>query len=212
MDLDRIPLWRGDHVTLHQLWRDYCQYFYLPRLRDSTVLLDAVRSGIALLTWRTDAFAYASAYDEEAGRYVGLAAGQHAGVVLDTTLVIVKAQVAASQMDLEEAVKIEDSSTAEASGPESETGSRVLPLREAPRPAAPRHFYGRKTLDPLRMVRDIGDIAEVIVNQLGRADPSITITVEIEAIAGDGFPEEIRRSVDENARTLRFEVHEFEDG
>ena len=32
MDLDRVPLWRGDHVTLKQLWSDYSQYLYLPRL------------------------------------------------------------------------------------------------------------------------------------------------------------------------------------
>lgn len=43
MDLDRVPLWRGDHVALKQLWSDYTQYLYLPRLRDSIVLLDAVR-------------------------------------------------------------------------------------------------------------------------------------------------------------------------
>ena len=51
MDLDRVPLWRGEHVTLKQLWSDYSQYLYLPRLRDSAVLLDAVRNGVALLTW-----------------------------------------------------------------------------------------------------------------------------------------------------------------
>jgi hypothetical protein len=62
------------------------------------------------------------------------------------------------------------------------------------------------------MLRDIGDIAETIVNQLGRANASITITLEIEAVAEQGFSEDIRRTVDENARTLKFQTHEFEDG
>jgi hypothetical protein len=62
------------------------------------------------------------------------------------------------------------------------------------------------------MLRDIGDIADTIVNQLGRADASMTITFEIEATAEDGFSEDIRRTVDENARTLKFDAHEFEDG
>jgi hypothetical protein len=62
------------------------------------------------------------------------------------------------------------------------------------------------------MLRDIGDIAETIVNQLGRANASITITLEIEAVAEQGFSEDIRRAVDENARTLKFQTHEFEDG
>jgi len=79
-------------------------------------------------------------------------------------------------------------------------------------PASPTRFYGRVTLEPLRMIRDVGDIADTIVNQLGRADATVTITVEIEATAGGGFPEDLRRTVDENARTLKFDIHEFEDG
>jgi hypothetical protein len=47
LELDRIPLWRGDQ----QLVEDMAKYPYLPRLRDSDVLLGAVRDGLALLTW-----------------------------------------------------------------------------------------------------------------------------------------------------------------
>ena len=97
MDLDRVPLWRGEHVTLKQLWSDYSQYLYLPRLRDSAVLLDAIRNGVALLTWATDTFAYASAYDEQSARYIGLAAGEHVAVVLDATAAVVKAEAASRQ-------------------------------------------------------------------------------------------------------------------
>ena len=60
------------------------------------------------------------------------------------------------------------------------------------------------------MLRDLGDIAEAIVKQLGRADADVTITVEIEATTEGGFEEDIRRTVDENARTLKFDTHEFE--
>jgi hypothetical protein len=74
MDLDRVPLWRGDHVVLKQLWSDFSQYLYLPRLRDSSVLLDAVRQGVALLTWNPDTFGYASAFDEAGGRSKALSA------------------------------------------------------------------------------------------------------------------------------------------
>jgi hypothetical protein len=45
MELDRVPLWRGDHVELKQLVDDFGRYAYLPRLRDTAVLLDAVRDG-----------------------------------------------------------------------------------------------------------------------------------------------------------------------
>jgi len=62
------------------------------------------------------------------------------------------------------------------------------------------------------MLRDLGEIADAIVAQLGRADATITITVEIEASSERGFSDDIRRTVSENARTLKFGTHEFEDG
>ena len=97
MDLDRVPLWRGDHVGLKQLWSDYSQYLYLPRLRDSAVLLEAVRDGVALLTWNPDTFAYASAFDETTGRYVGLVAAVSPSVTLDGASVVVRPDVAHRQ-------------------------------------------------------------------------------------------------------------------
>src|SRR6266699_3142442 len=50
MPLDRVPLWRGDHVTVKQLVEDFARYLYLPRLVDTKVLLDAIGDGLSLLT------------------------------------------------------------------------------------------------------------------------------------------------------------------
>ncbi|MCU0874299.1 MAG: hypothetical protein MUE50_18335, partial [Pirellulaceae bacterium] len=49
MELDRIPLWRGDHVAVKQLAEDFARYLYLPRLKDSAVLLGAITEGAAAL-------------------------------------------------------------------------------------------------------------------------------------------------------------------
>jgi len=205
MDLDRIPLWRGDHVTLKQLWSDYSQYLYLPRLRDSAVLLDAVRSGVALLTWSTDTFAYASAYDEQEGRYGGLLASQHVSVVLDASAVLVKPEAAARQFDEVEAPSGSPSLQSHGSQPgtESASGTDDPGSKMGNAPTRPRRFYGRVSVEPVRMLRDLGDIAEAIIKQLGRADAAVTITVEIEATAEGGFTEDVRRAIDENARTLK---------
>ena len=54
MELDRVPLWRGDHVAIKQLVEDFARYLYLPRLRDPAVLLEAIREGLRLLTWSQD--------------------------------------------------------------------------------------------------------------------------------------------------------------
>lgn len=48
MELDRVPLWRGNHVTIKQLAEEFAKYLYLPRLQATTVLLNAVRAGLAL--------------------------------------------------------------------------------------------------------------------------------------------------------------------
>ncbi|MGH9455852.1 MAG: ATP-binding protein, partial [Terriglobia bacterium] len=71
LELDRIPLWRGDHVSLKQLATDFSKYLYLPRLKDSDVLLDSMRDGLHLLTWQQDSFAYADGWDASQKRYRG---------------------------------------------------------------------------------------------------------------------------------------------
>lgn len=212
MDLDRIPLWRGQHVGLRQLWSDYSQYLYLPRLRDSTALLDAIRNGVALLTWNPDTFGYAAAFDEEAGRYSGLVIGAHPSVVLDGASVLVKPEAALRQLE-DDARRTATSSPAPgANQTPAPAGASAAHAAAAPGPAVrqPTRFYGRVSLDPTRLLRDVGDIADAIVGQLGRTDASISITLEIEAETDGGFTEDTKRTISENARTLRFETQEFE--
>src|SRR5262249_53111928 len=100
-EIDRIPLWRGDHVGLKQLGEDMARYLYLPRLRNEDVLLAAVRDGLERLTWRDDAFAYAEGWDEQKRRYKGLRAGLGGRVVCDSESLIVKPDVAAAQFEAE---------------------------------------------------------------------------------------------------------------
>ena len=66
MEMDRVPLWRGDHVSVTQLVEDFARYPYLPRLKDSAVVLTAIRDGVGLLNWQQDAFAFAEGHDEQA--------------------------------------------------------------------------------------------------------------------------------------------------
>ncbi|MDQ6838930.1 MAG: Swt1 family HEPN domain-containing protein [Actinomycetota bacterium] len=214
MDLDRVPLWRGDHVRLKQLWSDYSQYLYLPRLRSSAVLLDAVRSGVALLTWDPDTFAYASAVDEAAGRYGGLVGGQHAAVVIDAESAVVKPGAASRQMDADRGERAGSGPDGEEETTSPDTTEPSGGVGGGPSPAGVKkltRFYGRVSLEPVRMLRDLGDIADAIVGQLGRAQANVTIVVEIEATAAEGFPDDVRRTVSENARTLKFQTQEFED-
>jgi hypothetical protein len=100
-ELDRVPLWRGDHVAAKQLAEDVAKYLYLPRLRDEAVLVAAVRDGVASLAWQLETFAYAEAWDETHRRYKGLRAGESIRVLLDGQAVLVKPDVAARQLEAE---------------------------------------------------------------------------------------------------------------
>ena len=45
LELDQVPLWRGDHVAIKQLVEDFARYIYLPRLKEPSVLLAPYEMG-----------------------------------------------------------------------------------------------------------------------------------------------------------------------
>src|SRR5208282_3395811 len=101
MPLDKVPLWRGDHVTVKQLVEDFARYLYLPRLVETKVLLDAIGDGLSLLTWEQDTFAYADSYDETSCRYRGLRHGQRVTLTDTSTGMLVKPEAASRQIATE---------------------------------------------------------------------------------------------------------------
>ncbi len=206
MDLDRVPLWRGSHVALRELSSFYTQYLYLPRLRDVRVLLDAVSDGVALLNWREDGLAYVDAHDEAGSRYVGLRAGEQVPLS-DPVRILVQLSVAEAQLDAERpevgAVATESVGARHAPAPAAE------PARSETRSATPalRRFHGSVALDPTRMTRDAGEVADAVVAHLnGLLGASVQITLEIDADLPDGVPEDVVRTVTENADVLRFDA------
>ena len=214
IELDRVPLWRGDHVEVRQLVEDFGKYPYLPRLAQPSVLLDAITDGVALLTWPQDGFAYADAFDEDAGRYRGLRAGQQVRLVdADDPGLVVKADVARRQLEAEAApVQPGPAGSAGDSGGGMPLGDQVAGVGTAPEPAArPRRFHGSVSLNPARVGRDAGRIAdEVIAHLAGLVRAEVRVTLEIEARIPDGASEQVVRTVTENARTLKFESQGFE--
>ena len=49
--LDMISQWRGNHGAVKQLVEDFARYPYLQRLRDTDVVLGAMRDGVSSVTW-----------------------------------------------------------------------------------------------------------------------------------------------------------------
>jgi hypothetical protein len=213
LELDRIPLWRGNHVGVKELVDDFAQYLYLPRLRDVRVLEDAIKDGVALLTWRPDTFAYADAWDEAKQRYQGLRTGTRLqSVVVDGRSVLVKPDVAAGQLTAEpgEGMMPPGEPIVVGTGP---GGTVVHPAGEVPyKTKWPTRFHGTVLLNPTRIGRDVGQVAEAVIQHLaGLVGADVKVTLEIEARVPEGFPEDKVRIVAENCRTLRFENHGFEE-
>ncbi|KAA0227462.1 ATP-binding protein [candidate division KSB1 bacterium] len=216
MELDRVPLWRGDHVAIKQLIDDFARYLYLPRLSEAGVLIEAIRNGLALLTWEQESFAYADSYDEAAQRYRGLRCGQHVSITEGDPGMLVRPEIALKQAEAER-----PSSPVAAGGtavyPESispdiqklndDKGKTVTALQTV----GLKRFHGSVILDPTRVGRDAGRIAdEVIAHLAGLVGAKVKVTLEIEAEIPTGAPENVVRIVTENSRTLKFVSQGFE--
>ena len=224
MELDRVPLWRGDHVTVRQLVDDFARYIYLPRLQQPSVLLDAIRDGVSQLTWAQDSFAFGDGHDEEKERYPGLRAGQGLFVDETSTGLIVMPDVAQRQMDRETVVDPPDTGTNDGTGPGEGTGTDrgagtadLTGTKEGTDKdgdtytAKAKRYHGSVKLDPTRAGRDASQIADEVISHLsGLTGANVRLTLEIEADIPDGAPDDVVRVVNENSRTLKFSDSGFE--
>lgn len=210
--LDDVPLWRGDHVAVKQLIDDFARYLYLPRVAGPEVLVQAIRDGLALLTWRTDTFGYAESYDEAGSRYRGLHGGHGVNISADSPGFLVKPDVASKQLDAETPSPGNPGPTSSpgVGGPDPRPG----PGETSPTPPAAqqlRRFHGSVRVDSTRVGRDAGRIAdEVIAHLAGQMGAEVTVTIEIEARLPNGATDQLVRTVTENSRTLKFDSQGFE--
>lgn len=218
-ELDRW-LWKDQpHLGVKQLWEYLCKYLYLPRLKDESVLLDVVRQGAGSLTWK-DFYAYASAYDESTGRYQGLVAGQIPHVTLDSASVIVKPDVAAAQLAKDAEQQAGGIYTPSGDSVEGQPALEGIFAVDVPAGATLQpptvkltRFHGSVALDPSRMGRDAGRIAEEVVSHLSTLQGAkVQVTLEIQVEMPNGAPEDIVRIVQENSNTLKFKSQGFEEG
>jgi len=206
-ELDQVPLWRGDHVAIKLLIEDFARYTYLPRVRGPSVLTEAIRGGLPLLTWRQDSFAYAESFDEAAGRFRGLRCGQVVNVSPDDlTGLLVKPEPALKQHEAEKAAAAAGSvNIGVQPGMKPESGTAGTAATVSTEPAKPRRFHGSVTLDAARVGRDASRIADEVVSHLvGLMNSKVKVTLEIEADIPTGAPDNVVRTVTENSRTLKF--------
>ena len=210
MELDNW-FWEGcGHVSIREVWDALTSYPYLPRLRDRAVLEAAIREGAA----GGEYFGYATSVSES-GRYEGLRFGADvAAIHVDAASALVKPDRAQAQMAAEQTeADGQGWPDAEASVSGGDESGRPDPDSNPPPPQVklPRRFFGTVEIDPDRASRDMGRVAEEVLQHLTTLPGGrVRVTVEIEAEVAEGVSEEVQRIVDENSRTLRFTAHGFE--
>ena len=180
----------------------------------------SITEGVRSLTWAQDGFALAEGHDEATGRYAGLRGGELVTVTSDSRALVVKPDVARRQQVADAAavtVRGPVTSTGEGGSPPVTNGdippdgtstpdrSPVAPVKKATR------YYWSVPLDPLRLSRDTGRIAEEIIAHLAsQAGAEVQITLEIAARVPSGASEQVVRTVLENGKTLKFSGQGFE--
>lgn len=216
MELDGIPLWRGDSVSISQLVDDFASYTYLPRVVSPDVIYKSIESGIRLLTWKDETFAFAEGFDETSGRYMGLFAGGTIEILPGNSGLVVKANIAQNQFD---SVTTEASPTGSgyvdtvatgASYPYDELIGQSPPVVEKKKVT---RYHATVELDPSRSV-EVARIYNEIISHLSTAGinkTQVKVTLEIEATDENGFSDNVVRIVTENGQTLKFKNQGFEE-
>ncbi len=208
--LDDVPLWRGDHVEVRQLVRDFGQFLYLPRLAGPDVLMRAIENGVNTTDWKMYGCAVAESYDDSESRYIGLRHAETLSVLPESRQLVVKPIVAEQQIDAERI--IEEGPVTPGGGGEENGGEDDPHVPDQPPEQKARRYHGSVTLNHQRVGRDASQIAdEVIAHLSGIVGADVTVTLEIHAEIPDGAPENVVRTVTENSQTLKFESHGFEE-
>jgi len=220
-EIDKIPLWKGDDLGLKELISYYFQYPYLSRVTAPEVLINAVREGISNSSWEKETFAYASGKDPKTGRYLGLLGGKMGSVIQDGASLLVKSEVAAKQIEDDKPKEptssggTQSGGTAPGGGAGGGSGVGIQPPPYDPptKKILPKKYFGSVRLDPSRVGPDAAKIAMEVIQHLAlEPGAEVEVSMEINATIPGGTPENVQRTVRENARTLKFKVSDFEVG
>ena len=215
MELDDI-LWKeSNFIQIKKLWEYLCTYCYLPRLADYSVLEDAIQKGVN----SSEYFALAAGYSNE--RYIDLKFDEYVDSI-QTSDYLVKKLPALEQIAADHRKASEQSTTQEnvaslnpdvdhfeGTGVQTPNNSGISDATEPATgvmPSKPQNtrFFMSATLDNTRINRDVQRLVEEVINHLINTDGcNVEVTLEVNAVAADGLPTPIVRTITENCKTLK---------
>lgn len=203
-------------VAALKVWRDSCQYLYMPRLKDDHVFQATVSAALE----GRDFFGIAQGVNE-AGRWVGFVFGARTSVFLNEQLLLIQPEAGARfeevlrrEAEERERSKVGNTSGSDGGPPPPGTerdGKPVPPPPPPPKTVKYPRFFGSVDLDPVKAAADFSDVAnEVLAHLKSNPNAKVRVTVEIEASLEEGFGDDARRTVMINAGHLGFRGHDFE--
>lgn len=212
MELDDV-LWKDKScIQIKKLWEYLCTYCYLPRLADYSVLEDAIRMGVN----SSEYFALAAAYSD--GRYIDLKFDELVSFIQPSDY-LVKKVPANEQIEADRQKASQEKAggtyqgkengtyperkdnTGISDAPEQQNVSKIQDL--PPQPKNTRFFMSAK-LDNTRINRDVQRFVEEVINHLiNTSGCEVEVTLEVNAVAPEGLPTPIVRTVMENCKTLK---------
>ena len=200
--------WKADKAAIEAMtfWEDTLRYLYLPRLKQRSVLEQAIIRGAASRDF------FGTAYGQHEGQFDGFKLGE-ANVQLDDTLLLIEPE-AARQYEAEHlAPPPPPPPTRDTGVIYTQTGTSTSPIRETggAGPAGPgaapaaQTFIGTAEINPATAKMRLVQITEEIISLLV-SDPqaSVSVTLEITADFPAGVSDQIKRAVSENATSLGF--------
>lgn len=216
--------WKDDakEVGALDVWQKTCCYLYLPRLRDDTVFIRTLSTGVE----SRDFFAIAQGKDGE--RYLGFVFGRTSSVFLDATHLLIEPATASAYVEAlqakAEAERAQREQTVDVihDTPESHgvgggnpgyqgAGGRLGdPVAEIKK-ALVTQFYASKDLDPVRAKMDFAMLVDEVIQQFtAKLGVDVKISIEIQATSNTGFDDGLQRAIKENCNVLKFTSAEFE--
>jgi len=213
--INKVPqIWKDGHVNLGALWGLYCQYPYMPRLRDRRVLEEGILD--LPMIWQTDAFALATGFDGATGRYIGLwlPTDKNSAPSPTDSLLLVRPDIAEKQREAEkqdEGDSSTDDGTVDEGGEDGRKDDERKKVVVVEHPTLSKtRFYGVKTISSDKIALDFRNLSDEVLAHLRDPKVNLVVRIEIEATDANGFDENTIRTVSENAKTLKFDQSGFE--
>lgn len=216
-------------VSALKVWQDCSHYLYLPRLCNDDVFKKTIAQGLE----SGDFFGFAEAKEDD--KYQGFTLTSRAMVTLDESSLLIDHDTAVAY---EESLKPEPSSSREdgeggdtnkpdptvtgtggigTTGTTGRTGVRgigsisgggIPVIKEAVK----KRFYGTIDIEPQTAMMKFSDVVDEVLEQfVSKTGVDISISIEINANAPEGFDEALQRAIKENCNVLNFNNAEFED-